>query len=151
MRSQTCTYVGYTRVIIVRQRKSEKYEHVFQRTLYGNLFVLSQKNLKQLLTLSGLRFSQRWLWRVLSIVWDTRRVVRWKTIDVSKEHVASNFRVEEKRGWSSQQALLVPPKRRLTFNGLQYVIFEKNSSTSTSIACNAYFSYQESSAMGLQF
>jgi hypothetical protein len=41
-----------------------------------------------------LRFSQRWLWRVSSSgIW--RHVVHWVSTDVSEEHIASIFRVEE--------------------------------------------------------
>jgi hypothetical protein len=40
-----------------------------------------------------LRFSERWLWRVLSPVIHLR-VVRWKSTDVSEEHLASIFRIE---------------------------------------------------------
>jgi hypothetical protein len=39
-----------------------------------------------------LRFSQWWLWVLSSGIW--RRVVRWKSTDVSEEHVASNL-----QGW----------------------------------------------------
>jgi hypothetical protein len=41
-----------------------------------------------------LRFSQRYLWTVLPPR-IKRRVVRWKSTDVSEEHIASIFRVEE--------------------------------------------------------
>jgi hypothetical protein len=40
------------------------------------------------------RFSQRWLWRILSSgIW--RHVARWNSTDVLEEHVASIFRIEE--------------------------------------------------------
>jgi hypothetical protein len=58
---------------------------------------------------------------VLYILLAKRRVVRWKSTDVSEEHVASIFRVEEYKnilGWMRH----VPPKRRLTFNGLYGVM-----------------------------
>jgi hypothetical protein len=45
-------------------------------------------------SLQDLRFPQRWLWTVLSCGVQ-RRVVRWKSTDISAEHVASIFGVEE--------------------------------------------------------
>jgi hypothetical protein len=49
-----------------------------------------------------LRFSQPWLWKVSSSgTW--RRVIRWVSTDVSEEHIASIFRVEE-IGSANQQA-----------------------------------------------
>jgi hypothetical protein len=45
-------------------------------------------------SVQDLRFLQRWLWRAwYSGIW--RRVVRWKPTDVSEEHIASIFSVEE--------------------------------------------------------
>jgi hypothetical protein len=49
--------------------------------------------------------------------------------DVSEEHIASIFRVEEISSARNQQASrwrrYVPPKRRLTLNGLHDVVSEK--------------------------
>jgi hypothetical protein len=47
----------------------------------------------------GFQVLQRWLWTVLSSG-IKRRVVRWKSTDVSREHVAFIFRVEE---WAKQE------------------------------------------------
>jgi hypothetical protein len=48
-----------------------------------------------------LRFSQRWLWRVLfSVIY--RRVVCWKLTEVSEEHIASIFRQNTKSKKISQ-------------------------------------------------
>jgi hypothetical protein len=94
--------------------------------------------------MEDLRFSQRWLWRVSSGIW--RRVVRWVSTDVSEEHIASIFKVEEigsanqrtsrfatyllagllnifHRPWRWRR--YVPPIRRLKLNGLHGVISQK--------------------------
>jgi hypothetical protein len=65
-------------------------------------------------------------WRVLSSI-TQRRVVRWKSTDVSEEHVASVLIVEEHayqktRRYKAASLRYVPPKLRLTFNGLHGVI-----------------------------
>jgi hypothetical protein len=83
--------------------------------------------------LCDLWFSRRSFWRFLSSGISCR-VVRWKSTDISEEHVTSIFRVEENATSSYVWHLLsrwfipwpilspcrrrrcVPPKRRFTFN-----------------------------------
>jgi hypothetical protein len=60
-------------------------------------------------------------WRISSSgIW--RRIVRWVSTDVSGEHIASIFRVEEKVQKTSEQA---GGKRRLKLNGLHGIISQK--------------------------
>jgi hypothetical protein len=99
-----------------------------------------------------MRFSQRWLWKVLSSgIWP--RVVRWKSTDVSGDRYP--FRLEGRRIsrrntsvkagdkesstchllslwhlarlilWPWRWGLYVPSKRRLNFNELHGVIYQK--------------------------
>jgi hypothetical protein len=92
------------------------------------------------LTIQNLRYSQQYLWRVISYEIQLR-VVRWKSTDVSEEYIASIFRVEKisrarnERGnrWECLLDLFfwpaeggdVPPKRGLTFDGLHGVVSQK--------------------------
>jgi hypothetical protein len=79
------------------------------------------------------KFSHRWLWRILSSGIQ-RRVVRWKSTDVSEERVVSFFTVEATNQYAllaicfmllscsayslTPKRRLVPPKPRSTFFGL---------------------------------
>jgi hypothetical protein len=98
-------------------------------------FQNKESRLKRDKSMQDLRLSQPSSWRVLSSGIQ-RRVVRRKSTDVSEEHVSSIFRVWllPASRWFLVRLILrpwrwghVPPKRRLTFNGLHGIISENSS------------------------
>jgi hypothetical protein len=106
-----------------------------------------------------LKFSQRWLWRVLSSG-IYRSAVRWKWTDVSEERVPSIFRIKEyvmrettmkhavdipeNRACHLLYAWLilrpwrwryhVPPKHRMIFNGVNDVLWQRRTFLSVLIS-----------------
>jgi hypothetical protein len=107
-----------------------------------NSVVISLRCCKNIPSCVGLRFSQRRLWRVQSCG-IKRRVVHWKSTDISKKYIVSFFRVKVKAkqetsvkayhllsswflAWNISQPCIwkhhLPPKCMLTLKGLHGVI-----------------------------
>jgi hypothetical protein len=102
--------------------------------------------------LEDLSFSRRWLWRVLFSGIE-RRIIHWKSANVSGKHLTSVLKEEE---WAMQEIdtkqtasyvrlILRPwkwrrhvsPKRQSPFNGLHGVI-SQNMGLSESYLCQVY-------------
>jgi hypothetical protein len=94
---------------------------------------INNKPYKECLNIQDLRFSQQWLWRILSSGIQCR-VARWKSTDALEEHIASVFRPLPP-GLTLTSFLLilwlwgwrwhVPQNCWLTFNRLHGTVFQK--------------------------
>jgi hypothetical protein len=85
-------FIGTGALLIVWDASAYYYVSLYLYLLFYNLKTDPYTSRDRIML--DLRFSQRWIWRALF----TRmysRVVRWKSTEVSVEHITSIFRVEE--------------------------------------------------------